>query len=105
MRISEIQDGTELGDEPIYVADFDDSEFLAQMAASNAEIAVTKYDLQNLFTKASAFCKNSGLGATDHKLTETPPRYSGEGLSSMRLGSTYRSKTGYFRSTPPRKLP
>ena len=105
MRISELQSES-VADDTFYGTDLNDADFFAQMAASNAEIAATKHDLQALFTSASAFCKNSGLGVSDVRLPETPPRYAGgEGVSETKLGSTYRVSGGYFRSTPPRKLP
>ena len=109
MRMSELQSPrSAFANDPtvqsIFNPDPNDSEFVAQMASRNAEIESAKYDIQELLTKANAFCKNSGLGGSELTLPQTPPRYpTGTTVAETNLGSSYGASSEFFRSTPPRK--
>ena len=109
MRMSELQSPkSAFANDPtlqsLFSADSNDSEFIAQMASRNAEIESTKYDIQELLTKANAFCKNSGLGSSELTLPMTPPRYpTGTSFSDTKLGTTCSTSSEFFMSTPPRK--
>jgi hypothetical protein len=88
----------------VYDRETDNESFVSQLSATNSEIESTKYDIEQLMTKAHAFCKNSGLGSDYTRLAMTPPRFGDNAsISQAKLGT--RAQGQFFQSTPTRKLP
>lgn len=73
-----------------------DSDFVQQIAASNAEIDAARYEIQLLMTKAHAYSKNSGLGNANPSLSTFPSRYSGVPPSKSSKSNFIPTKTGEF---------
>ena len=83
----------------------EESEFTSQFSTSATEIDNARYEIQNLMTKAHAYCKNSGLGNTSYALPLTPPRYIGVSTprqSKFQVTPTHQGE--FFRSTITRDL-
>lgn len=82
----------------------DDSEFVTQLSTSNAEIDNARYDIQNLMTKAHAYCKNSGLGNTEYHLPISIPRYGNSHTPRQTKFPITPTRNGeFFRSTVARQ--
>ncbi|KAK8835423.1 hypothetical protein M9Y10_006957 [Tritrichomonas musculus] len=76
-----------------------ESDFVQQLAASNAEIDAARYDIQLLMTKAHAYCKNTGLAGNsnaDAALSPYAPRYSGAPSSVSAKTSFTPTRSGEF---------
>lgn len=71
------------------------SDFVQQLAASNAEIDAARYDIQILMSKANAYSKNSGLSKSNIPLSNFPSRY--DGIASKSTKSSFTpTNTGEF---------
>jgi hypothetical protein len=79
--------------------------FMTQLAATNSEIENAKYDIQQLMTKAHAFCKNSGLGADYGRLARTPPRFGDHAPVSATRLTAPQPDNKFFQSGPTLKMP
>lgn len=73
-----------------------DSEFVQQLAASNAEIDAARYEIQLLMTKAHAYSKNSGIANANPSLSAYPSRYSGTTVPKSSKSSFTPTNTGEF---------
>ena len=83
----------------------DNSEFTAQITTSNAEIDNTRNEIQNLMTKAHAYCSNSGLGYTEYHLPVSIPRYGGSRTPRQTKFPITPVRNGeFFRSTISRQV-
>ena len=55
-----------------------DDDFVQTIMTQNRDIESTRKEIQTLMTKATGYCKNSGLTNDNAELPSTPPRYSGK---------------------------
>ena len=57
-----------------------DDDFVQTIMTQNRDIQSTRKEIQTLMTKATGYCKNSGLTSANDssELPTTPPRYSGK---------------------------
>ena len=79
-----------------------DNDFIQTISTQNRDIESTRKEIQTLMTKASGYCKNSGLSNDNVELPSTPPRYSGKNKFSA-PSSPYMQKSpggsSYFSSS------
>lgn len=79
-----------------------DEEFVQTCAQQSRDIQSVRKDIQVLMTKASGYCKNTGLSNDSAELPSTPPRYNGKTKFSA-PASPYsprnQSGSGFFNSS------
>ena len=69
-----------------------DDDFVQTIMTQNKDIQTARKEIQTLMTKATGYCKNSGLTNENAELPSTPPRYSGKNKYSA-TSSPYASKS------------
>ncbi|EAY17293.1 hypothetical protein TVAG_266560 [Trichomonas vaginalis G3] len=79
-----------------------DEEFVQTCAQQSRNIQNVRKDIQVLMTKASGYCKNTGLSSDSAELPSTPPRYSGKtkfSVQSSPYSPRNQNGSGFFNSS------